>query len=451
MSKHTDRNHLSLIRSLLLISTAGVLSTNCGSSSNKERPVSQSQRTGRANSSVDAKYIDSSPSVSGDGTKVIFTSGRDDGISRIFKSTWSGSAWSAPVRLSGNTGMTGENIAKISPNGNYALIQGFTASGEILSLCVIADGSCTTVSSSPWGLGEFEFSRDSSRFFYLSGDKSTGANLFVGDVNTGVPTSSQTTGSNTWIKAFWSTENGAPYTLIAAKKSTTIGKMTLTKRTFNDASGAAGASASDIGTDISYGTTLDPNSASVDRFTVTIPIKASTSNTFTELGTEDSTKKKTIPIRNELRTWLAAGTDEGTVSATTGFETAYAWISSDNTSIFTLNRIAVRCAGDSDSTWGFGIARITRADNSVAWYHLKKPADLDQGPVVVTDPCDRTLNGAATTLDFGASELRINASANASAHTMVWTSDMSGDPEIFASITSAGSTTSFNISKNRKP
>ena len=84
----------------IAILAGALLTFNCGSSSTDTKPVTQSQRTGRANSSVDAKYVDEAASINSDGTKIIFTSGRDGGTPRIYKSTFSGGTWSAPAKLS---------------------------------------------------------------------------------------------------------------------------------------------------------------------------------------------------------------------------------------------------------------------------------------------------------------------------------------------------------------
>jgi hypothetical protein len=441
------------ICSMLLISLTAVTSTHCGSSKSSERPLSQSQRTGRANSSVAAKYIDESPTVSKDGTKVLFTSGRDGGTSRIYKTTWAGTAWSSPQRLSASSGMTSENLAKISPDGNYALVQGVADSGEVLSLCDVAAETCSSIASSPWGNGEFEFSPDSVLLFYLKGDKSSGANLHIAARAT-ASTSYQIGTSDTWAKVLWLNSTLPDYSIVAAKKATTVGKMTLTKRTFTSAANSASATESTLGPDISYGSQLDPGSASAARFSVTLPLKPSVSKVFGELGDyvgTDSDKKKSIPLTDEVHTWLANGTDEGSIAASPGFESHFAWITADDTTLFTLNRLSVRCAGDLASTYGYSVALVNRADNAITWRHLKKPTDLSQGPVVTQNPCDKTLNGTATTMDFAASDLRVNRDATATAHTLTWSSDMTGDPEIFASITAAGVTTVYNISGNRVP
>ena len=52
---------------------------------------------------------------------------------------------------------------------------------------------------------------------------------------------------------------------------------------------------------------------------------------------------------------------------------------------------------------------------------------------------------------YAHSDMDINRDATAAAHTMIWTSTLTGDSEVFASITSGGTTKVYNVSGNRKP
>jgi hypothetical protein len=287
-------------------------------------------------------------------------------------------------------------------------------------------------------------------FWYLTGSKSTGGTLYIADINAGTPASTQVGTADSILEALWAT-NSSPYTLITTRKSSNAGKKTLSSRNFANATAAGSATATDFTAEVSYAAIIDQDSASASRFSVATPLKVSTAKTFSELGSIDAASKKSVLVKNELQTWTIAGTSEGAVSASSGFETMSAFITSDDSTIVTLNRIATRCTGETDSTYGFGIALITRATNEVTWRHLKRPLDLSQAPTVSTDPCDKTLGTSTTSYDYGVSQLRVNASASSSAQTMVWTSDMTGDQEVFAAVTSGGTTTVFNVSGNRTP
>jgi hypothetical protein len=265
-----------------------------------------------------------------------------------------------------------------------------------------------------------------------------------------VSSATQVGTADTILEAFWGTKTSS-YTLITSKKSSTSGKKTLTSRSFANAAGAASATATDFSTEPSYGSVIDSDSASSARFSVLSPIKSSTSKTFTELGSANAAEKKSMLSKNELQTWTISGTSEGAAAAANGFETMSAFVTSDDSTIVTLSRIATRCSGDKDATYGFGIAMITRATNEVNWLHLKKPLDLSQAPTASSDPCDRALGSTVTSYDFGASQLKVNGSATSSSMTMVWTSDMTGDQEVFAGVTAGGTTTIYNVSANRKP
>ena len=87
---------------LAVVTGLGVaLSTsNCGSDKKIVPPDTQSQRTGRDNTSSEFAYFDGSARLSGSGTSLVFTSGRDAGTSRIYKTTFTADAWATPTKLS---------------------------------------------------------------------------------------------------------------------------------------------------------------------------------------------------------------------------------------------------------------------------------------------------------------------------------------------------------------
>jgi hypothetical protein len=347
--------------------------------------------------------------------------------------------------------MTSETIARISPDGSKALVQGYSTIGRVLSICDVAAGTCSVIASNPWKTGEFAFSADSAMFFYMRGSGLTGASIYVAASTAGANAYMVGT-ENAWTNAFWSADASSTYALVTAATDDSTGRVSLTKRSFNaPASNANSALESSLGADMSEGTILDPYSASATRFTVTVPIGRSNKHVFSELGSYAGADKRSTPITTAIHSWLIDGSDEGAVSAATGSQTLFAWITNDDATIFTLNAVSTRCAGDSKSTTGNAIALVTRSDNSVIWRHLKKPIDLSQGPSITENPCDRVIADSPTTIDMSVSEIAINRNATAAAHTMVWTSTMTGDPEVFASITAAGTTTVYNVSGNRKP
>ena len=161
---------------LAVITGMGVIlsTSNCGKDEKTVPPYTQSQRTGRDNTSSDPAYFDGSARLSGSGASMVFTSGREAGTSRIYKTTFAADAWATPSKLSTSSGMTAENIAKLSPDGTYVLVQGATDTGQVLSFCVFATGVCTSLTTTPWGFAKFEFAPNSTMFYYLTGTKSSG-------------------------------------------------------------------------------------------------------------------------------------------------------------------------------------------------------------------------------------------------------------------------------------
>ena len=451
MNIRERKRHGNILGRVALVSLISAVVGSCSSKPGADIPITKNQKSGNLVPRFAAKYIDDSPSIAKNGTKILFRSGRDNGVSRIYKTTWSSGAWSAPEKLAATSGMTSETIAKISPDGTKALVQGLTGSGKVLSICDVAAGSCSVIASHPWKYGEFAFSPDSTMFFYMKGSESTGASIYVAATTAGANAYMVGT-ENAWTKAVWSADGSSTYALLTAATNESSGRLTLSKWAFNTpVSNIASAQESNLGADISGSSILDPYSASTARFTVTTPPQSSNKKVFSELGSYSGADKKSISMTNEIHTWLINGSDEGAITAATGSQTLFAWVTNDDATIFTLNSVSIRCTGDSLSTTGQAIALINRADNAVTWRHLKKPIELSKGPSTTEDPCDRTISGSATTMDMSVSEIAINRDATAATHTVVWTSTMTGDSEVFASVTSGGTTSVYNASGNRKP
>ncbi len=424
---------------------------SCGNKAAKENPTSQTSRTSYGLPLVEPKYIDESASVSQDGIRLLFTSGRDGGVRRIYKTQWSGTAWSAPERLAATSGMTEEWLARLSPDGARALVYGSNYLGDVLSMCDVSAGTCTVVASSPKSANSFGFSPDSAMFFYLKDEGDPAATLYVS--MTSDPAAALKVGdTGEWREAFWTGDPTATYALVAARQSKVNGKKTLIKRTFNTpAASAVSALETSLGPDLTSASAVDPGSASTLRFTMLLPSVTTTDKKFDELGSYSGTDKRSHTVLRRVHSWLVNGTDEGALATPIGVDTDFARMTADHATIFTRNHIAIRCAGDVDSTWGYSMAVVNRVDGAVVWRHVKKPIDLSQAPSFTEDPCDRAIDGVATSLDLTVRDTVVNRAATAANHTLVWTSSMTGDSEVYAAISNGGTVTIYNVSGNRKP
>src|SRR5687768_11692231 len=85
------------------------------------------QRAGSPLVPIQTKYVDERPSLSADGTRVVFASGRQSEdtkpILKIFKSEWpEGAAPAAPSRLTPTDELGAEREAVVAPNGERVLV-----------------------------------------------------------------------------------------------------------------------------------------------------------------------------------------------------------------------------------------------------------------------------------------------------------------------------------------
>lgn len=435
------------------------LGTGCGGNSSSGPVTNPTQRTGRTVVSVEKKYVDQQPSLSADGSKMIYVSGKDDSVLRTRKtSRTTGTAFATPQLLSASTGLAEEQWATLSSDGSFVLIQGRTASGRALVLCDWAGSNCKTVTAAPWGNNQFGFSPESSGFYYLSGTANGAATLSVASV--AAPTTVYQIGkADHWTHAQWiPTASGFQ---LAATERATAGAVNL--KTFSFASLAAAGSATEVNVVSSlpavsiFGRNLAGASGTTAATSLLIssPVKRSTSLVMPEFTNMDhnnpANPQRNIPLENQLYLYTVDG-QSNTAQSITGYKTLMAFLASDGSTIFSLNRVAGRCHAEDALTFGNLLAvTATGTSSTPTWRFLKKPADLSQPPSVGTSFCDRLATEAPSSMEVGISFFTVNQAATATDHTIAWVSDMTGDPEVFAMDVAAGTPALYNVSANKKP
>ena len=440
-----------IINSLLLFTIP--LLSGCDNKSSDSPQISQAVRSGRTVATSDPKYVDRDPHLSADGTKIIFLSGRlvaDDGSNslRIFKASRSGTSadFGTITRVTPDaTKFVRETYAKLSPDGTKILIQGATSTESTLQLCSWDGSSCETVSTTPAGKGQFDFSPDSSLFYYLADQSSDEFSCNI--ASSSAPTTSFALGGSAqkWQGAFW--VGGAKTLAVTGMDST---NLVVTKYSLTAASDATSATGTKILSKVPEHSYFDTFGLNASTFLGVNKLDPMTSS-FLELGEKDTATKKSFYADNQVHQYsVAAGTDTLSVSLL-GISTITAILDSSGTVIFTLNRIVGRCDQDNDYVFGNAIATIGSSTGATPkWVYLVKPTDGSVIPKVGTDFCDPQVPDSMARLDLSVDSFAVNNNATSANYTATWVSTITGDSEVFVMDNAAGVPTLRNVSNNRK-
>lgn len=415
---------------LMLVLIISIVSA-CGSRGSDNSTPIQTQRSGQTLSNVDIKYTDVSPTISNNALKMAFVSGRNaDKSLRVFTMTRTALAvaFANVTQLSVSTGLVSEEFATISPDGNFILVEGNTATGRALVLCNFSGTTCTTATTIPWQVSHsYGFSPDSALFYYLSGTKTAGGSLNVATV--AAPTTAATIGTaNHWTGAFWM-PTASGYQIVATENATSPGKVNFVAHTFASQGAATSAAASTLISNLAFYNSASPSlidpgpkllSGAASRFFVKTGVVPTAANAVTELGNYTAADQKKFPVLSEFHTYTSTGTDEGAL-ALTGYNVLQAYIAADSDTIFSLNSVIGRCAGE-DYSKGSTLVVSSKASKASTPIFLKR-ADSDKSivPTVATDFCDRTVNNVGGRTDLTIRSFTVNAGATASAYTLIWT------------------------------
>jgi hypothetical protein len=440
----------------LFVGTLSVYS--CGGSKSEGSKTNPTQRSGRSLSKVEISLVDQAPSLSSDASKIVYLSGKGDTVLRVRKSSRIvGTAFATSERLTASSGLTTEQSAVISPDGNYVLLQGQIATAQALVLCNFAGTSCTQVTSTPYGSANFYFSPDSSGFYFLSGSNSSGASLYVA-ASTSPTSAYKIGGDDVWQKAAWLPQ-ASGFRIAAIDYTAATGKSSLKTYTFATLPVATSAVSTTVLSELSSLNDIgrgplggSAGTTAALSLLMTVAVKASTSLVFSEIGNVSVSaemKDRQIPVTKQNVLYnLSTGTATNVTPA--GIQASESLLLSDGNTVLSLQMVAGRCDAETSATFG-SVLTSTNASTGVSTYvHLKKPIDLSQAPVAAASFCDRAVDSTVTGAELSIYDLAVNSAASESAYTAAWTSDMTGDPEVFVMDKTAAGTTLWNISANRK-
>jgi len=438
-----------------LFLTLSNLLTGCGGgTSTKASPV-PSQRNGRSIVSVTRQFIDLAPSISADGTRITFVSGRT-GADRIFRSEYtSGQSPTAPSRITSDDSITKELASTLSGNGAWVLIPGVKDGIRDLFFMPFGGGGLQQLTTDKDSESEARFSPDSSLFAFIkSASPGAPGRAYIGSVGDGSTVTVAAIGneSDRFSQVIW---GPGSYTLYAVGTDGTSTKRQLVSFTFSDYSSASTAVASTLLTDLPS-PVLGQNNAG--------PVLAGSSMLFSQrLSTgarsvsESGKAPQTGPTYGVKTETIAKALDGSTSSiwstlATTDSTPMAA--SSDGATVFSLNREVIRCVAEEAPSY-VGYLMITAADGSNAQRLIPRTGPTAGTYEMTDDACNRThADGTSSTLDFSVAGAVFSAQSTREAfRAAIVTSGNSagGDPEVILIDRMAdGTTYYYSLSQNPK-
>jgi hypothetical protein len=443
----------------IILGPALLLCLHCGGRTSNTISVTPTLRNGRSVVSNEPKTTDYKPSISASGLRIVYTSGKDQTVLRTRYAERSGVSSEFGTSQLVNTGsiFTAESQAKISPNGLSILISGTTSSGLGLALCGVG-GTCTKLTDSLIDPDRFDFSPDSSAFYYVTGS-STGTVIVA---STSAPSSNAQLG----VAGRWRSVQFLPvssgYKMVAVEVSdSSSGTQSASLYSFDTVASAATSSSNSFLTGLSTKTNFAiatlggaSGTTAANYLMLTRPIKSKSDVYFTEVGnfswTTEAPQKK-IPYTWEVVAYNLSNAASVTSVGQYALFGDRLFLASDQNTVFSLARVAGRCAGDGETFVGYGLG-LSTLSGSVAgrFQYLKKPSDLTKVPLATFDPCDRSFEGVTTGTDLDLSDLVVNAGATANQYVLAWTSMVSGDPEVYAMDYNGSTYTVRMVSNNRK-
>jgi hypothetical protein len=435
---------------------AMVLTQGCGSSKTTQPTVATAGPSGRTFSG-DIKYYDGAPSLSSDGLKLAFESGRDNGTLRVFKVTvpsdpTPGDATTgAPERLTTSSDLTSETSPAVSPDGANVGFIGNTADGSRgIYVTPWAGGTASKFS----GDGEFAFSHgfspDSALVAYAARANGATVVVVVDATNTtsraNLPTGTRNITGIRWLRA------GAGYKLATVSLVESSGQSITRVEAwpFNNLAGVAAAAASNVTDKSVMASSDDPSRWLADNGTQIVTVKALTPSVdrfVNETGAGALADRK-IFARNDLL-MIDAGTGaESAIDSPVG--SSVAGVSASTNAILLVATEVTRCVAEG-LTARVTIMKLSATPAVAGSYERLVVRKTSSGLTfeVISDPCDVTMTGEGVMIDLLPGDAIISPAATTSSLTAAYVSVMTGDPEVIVIRRGSGTTKAWGASNNK--
>ncbi len=332
-------------------------------------------RSGSELTNTDSKYFDGLPSISDDGSLVVFISGRDSttGVSDIrkaYKASWAKDAAPQPAARVTAKDLGNERLAKLSPDGQWVAVQ-VEKAGQYDLYLQDAAGLKDPVSLTSDSAVEqsFSFSPDSKLLAWVkqAADKTTSVAVVVAiGGGTAAELSSQVTASPSTDyvqQVFWIPATSGYILAIGSVNPQSLQSgVALTQRAFTTAAEAQTATSTAWLSGFPIRSGIMP-SAAADRVLL-VRTNTRDDGTLDDINTPQRGDYvppplviTSAPVRSEpdYRA-LTAGAPAQRYSPTPGYDIAAATLTNDGKTAFMLGRFYYRCAGDSYDAAGSAFA-----------------------------------------------------------------------------------------------
>lgn len=435
----------------------------CGSSAKAPAPVVTSGPSGRVFSG-DLKFYDGSPSLSADGLKLAFESGRlpstpASPILRIFKvnvpsdPSQSTAATDEPTRLTGIDDLTSEASPVLAPNGNNVAFIGGTSDGARSSyITPWAGGSATKFSGNGEMVYSHGFSPDSLLIAYAARNATSGAtSIVVVDASNSATRATLTTGTRNITSLRW-LRAGSGYKLVtvALMESSGASLTRLEIWTFSNVAGVAAASATTL-TDKSVMAASDDAGRWIAQDGAKImtvnTLSPATTRSVSEVGTGALADRR-IFARTDLLLLDPTTSAESQIDAPVG--SAITAISASTSATLLVTNETSRCiSGGLPSR--VVTMKLTATPNSATSYErmVVRKTSKELTFDVVGDPCEASLTGEGVALDLTPGDAILSDSATTSSMTSAYVSVITGDPEVIVIRRASGATKAWDASNNK--
>ena len=283
------------------------LIVGCGGRKRRTNDEELPERSGQAVPRVALKYIDRAPTVSSNGQKIVFISGRTDTL-KAYKYELGGTAG----RVTDETQNLGDEFeATVSPNGGtVAILSSLNGVTDLYlrdyAAALTAEKVAETATSTE---SEPAFSPDSVLIAFTRRDSgSSNSHVYVAKITSGVTVGApvQLTGSSsnesspTWV----STGVANSYQLVAKRKNTSSFTGQLVSYTFTVAGDVIGtATSTDIASSIEFSRSVPLAGASTGVFYVA-PNESLTSQRGAQTPEGTVTSSKTVAVKSRGPTAL---------------------------------------------------------------------------------------------------------------------------------------------------
>lgn len=440
----------------------------CGGNKRSQKDLDDPVRAGANLEPISFRFADQKPSVNGDGTKIVFVSGRDSGDqaakSKAYKVAWpAGGEPGEPARVSTDDSVGIEKNAWVSPDGAWVLLLSATNARTDLYLQDYDGAKAPVRVTEDEALESLaSFSPDGKLVAWISTDKAKKTNVVklaeIGDGSAATLAAQvvMTEEATPAKQVFW-LPAATGYTLAIATTDGHADAASYVQRSFADFAGAQASAVQAWFEGFIPDPMLTPV-ASGSSVLFSRRILASDSAVFGRIGTEPAESPVLTPVQSEPNWKLLQGDAPMTRYADVpGTQTLGLGKSVDGETNFFLERHYYQCLG---AKAYFGTAFVIGSlDPGGARTKILPKLDSNANFVAAADFCELKLDGKLAWVDDKISEMAMPANATKDKFRIVYTSRFStafdrdclllaGDTEVVALDVAGDTKTFYKVSKN---